>query len=186
MYGNFMVTMRDLIKAELNKDITQRDLAGKIGFSHSTIQKILFTETKHTYEIRKKVADYFGVPVSDFYDGESGNIGQRTDIVLRDLDVARERQPSAGVISEQSSAYNKVDKYKVIAEVGEILDSGNADIIGALVKNVQEFKRAAATATRLNVCEDELKEVKEKIAELRKQVDRLTAPPTSAEGSDAS
>lgn len=62
-----MVNMRELIKSELNKGITQRELAGKIGFSHSTIQKILFTETKHTYEIRKKVADYFGVPVSDFY-----------------------------------------------------------------------------------------------------------------------
>lgn len=60
--------MKEMIKAELNKGITQRDLAMRIGFSHSTIQKILFTDTKCTYETRKKVADYFRVPVSHFYD----------------------------------------------------------------------------------------------------------------------
>lgn len=68
--------MRELIKAELSKGITQRELAGKLRFSHSTIQKILFTETKHGYDIRKKVADYFGVPVSDFYDDHLVATGQ--------------------------------------------------------------------------------------------------------------
>lgn len=60
--------MRDMIKEELNKGVTQRDLAKRIGFSHGTIQKILFTDTKYTYETRKKVADYFRVPVAHFYD----------------------------------------------------------------------------------------------------------------------
>jgi transcriptional regulator with XRE-family HTH domain len=63
-----MSSMKEMLKAELNKGITQRDLAMRIGFSHSTIQKILFTDTKCTYETRKKVADYFRVPVSHFYD----------------------------------------------------------------------------------------------------------------------
>ncbi len=62
------MTMRELIKDALNKGLTQRELAEKIGFSHSTIQKILFTNTKCTYETRKKVADYFRVPVAQFYD----------------------------------------------------------------------------------------------------------------------
>lgn len=66
--------MRELIQAQLNKGVTQRELAGKIGFSHSTIQKILFTDTKCTYETRKLVADYFHVPVSDFYDQPAGII----------------------------------------------------------------------------------------------------------------
>jgi len=60
--------MRELIKNELKRDINQRELAGKIGFSQGTLQKILFTETKFTYDTRKKVADYFHVPVSQFYD----------------------------------------------------------------------------------------------------------------------
>lgn len=173
-----MATMRELIKAVLNKDITQRDLAGKIGFSHSTIQKILFTETKHTYEIRKKVADYFGVPVSDFYEGEPGATGQRTDIALRDIAAARDQQSSPRKIKEQSSTYN-FNKYKVVTEVGEILDSGNTDIITALVRNVQEFKRAVETAARLDVCEEELKVQRKEIDDLHKQVDKLTTPPTT-------
>lgn len=60
--------MKEMIIAELNKGITQRDLAKRVGFSHGTIQKILFTSTKFTYETRKKVADYFRIPVSRFYD----------------------------------------------------------------------------------------------------------------------
>ena len=60
--------MKKMIKDELNKGITQRDLAKRIGVSHGTIQKILFTDTKYTYETRKKVADYFRVPVAHFYD----------------------------------------------------------------------------------------------------------------------
>ncbi|MFA5261328.1 MAG: helix-turn-helix transcriptional regulator [Candidatus Omnitrophota bacterium] len=60
--------MKDLILSELNNGVTQRDLANKIHVSQGTIQKILFTETKFTHETRKKVADYFRVPVSDFYD----------------------------------------------------------------------------------------------------------------------
>jgi len=64
--------MKELIKGELNKGITQRELANKVHVSQGTIQKILFTDTKFTYETKKKVADYFGVPVSDFYDGTTG------------------------------------------------------------------------------------------------------------------
>lgn len=87
-------------------------------------------------------------------------------------------------INEQPSYF--VDKYRVVAEVGEILDSGNVDIIIALAKNVQEFKRAVVTAKRLNVCEEELKELRDEVSDLRKQVSNLTAPPTSADGSDVS
>jgi len=74
----------------------------------------------------------------------------------------------------------------VISDVSAIMYSGNSGIISALTKNVQEFKRAVETANRLSVCEIELKEVRQEIADLRQQVDRLTAPPISVEGSDAS
>lgn len=63
-----MATMRELIQNELKKGLTQRELAQKIGFSHGTIQKILFTDTRFTFETRKKVADYFRVPVAQFYE----------------------------------------------------------------------------------------------------------------------
>jgi len=90
-----MQKMKELIKNELSRGTTQRDLASKIGFSHSTIQKILFTNTRCTYETRKKVADYFRVPVEQFYDVDAGiasrpailpvAAGKRTDISLAEL-----------------------------------------------------------------------------------------------------
>jgi hypothetical protein len=115
--------------------------------------------------------------------------GPRTDISLRDVAAARHLQSSVEKINEEPSTFlvsQTVDKYKVIAEVGEILDSGDADIISALVKNVQEFKRAVDQAKRLYVCEDELKDVREEIAELRKQVARLSSPATGADRRGAS
>lgn len=75
-----MATMRELIQNELKKGLTQRELAQKIGFSHGTVQKILFTDTRFTFETRKKVADYFRVPVAQFYDdiGPSESFTVRT------------------------------------------------------------------------------------------------------------
>lgn len=89
-------------------------------------------------------------------------------------------------VKEQTATYNAVDKYKVVAEVGEILDSGHADIIAALVKNVQEFKRAVNQSKRLNVCEEELKAQRKEIDDLHNQVARLTAPPTIVKQSEDS
>ena len=78
------------------------------------------------------------------------------------------------------------DKNRVIAEVGEILDSGNADIIDALVKNVREFRRAVDTTQKLNSCLDQINVQQTQINELIQKVDGLTAPPTGADVSEAS
>ena len=106
--------MRELIKSELNKGITQRDLAGKLHFSHSTIQKILFTETKHSYDIRKKVADYFHVPVSDFYDDNSIPSGQPEHPL-----TAAPVPPPAGVVAYDLLFKALMDR---IEAQGETLD----------------------------------------------------------------
>jgi len=66
-----------------------------------------------------------------------------------------------------------------------IIESGQQGIITALVSNVREFKRAAEQANRLTVCEEELKVVREEIADLRRQVDRLAAPLHGADQSGA-
>lgn len=119
--------MKDVLRRRINEklqgDISQDALAEAIGISQATIHKILYTETKHTFDVLQRCADYFQVPISQFYEGESAT-GQRTDIVLRDLDEVRKRQPSAKLVSEQPSAYNKVDKYKIVTEVGESVYAG--------------------------------------------------------------
>ncbi len=164
--------LRALIENELRTDITQDKLAQNIGVSQATIQKILFSETKHTLDILQKCANYFQVPVSDLLHAD------RTDISLHDIAAARNRTLPPADLLEQERAYQRSEKYKIITEVGEILDSGNDDIINALVKNVHEFKRAVETSKRLNVCEAQLAAQKEEMDALRNQVNRLTAPPS--------
>lgn len=62
--------MKNLIKGELDSGVKQIELAGKIGVSQSTIQKILYTQTKPTIETVKKVARYFNKSTSYFLDDE--------------------------------------------------------------------------------------------------------------------
>ena len=76
---------------------------------------------------------------------------------------------------------HRPDIAAVIHDVADILTSGQGEIIDALVKNVQEFKRATETAKRLSACEIELKDLKDEVSGLKKQIDRLTAPPTGAD-----
>jgi transcriptional regulator with XRE-family HTH domain len=159
---------------------TQNSLSIDTKLSDAYISQIINEKRCPTPKVQIRIANALGMDYLDFLALGKKLTGDRTDINLRDVAAAR-----AG-ITEQASIYNKVDKYKVIAEVGEILDSGHDAVIGALVKNVQEFKRAVDTAKRLHVCEDELKEVREEIADLRKQVDRLSSPVTGADRQGAS
>lgn len=172
--------------------LTAKGLAGELSISDALIndmknKRLKGRGIKFWRGIRSKYPQWESYLRGDATSPPSA--GQRTDISLRDVAAARHLQSSVEKINEEPSTFlvsHPVDKYKVIAEVGEILDSGNADIISALVKNVQEFKRAVDQAKRLYVCEDELKEVREEIAELRKQVARLSSPATGADRRGAS
>lgn len=62
--------MKTLLQAAIDSGISQRKLAKDINISQGTIQNILFTNTKITYETRKKIAAYFRVPVASMYDDE--------------------------------------------------------------------------------------------------------------------
>jgi transcriptional regulator with XRE-family HTH domain len=54
----------DVYTARLNEGLTQRELAGKCGVSLTTIQR-LEGDGGATPRNAKKVADYFGVQVTD-------------------------------------------------------------------------------------------------------------------------
>lgn len=69
--------VRTLIKDELNKGLTQRDLATRIRISHGTIQKILFTETEQKVATLQKIADYFKIPIHEIMGGGSDPAGSR-------------------------------------------------------------------------------------------------------------
>lgn len=55
--------IRELIQREIDKGVKQIALARGIGISQSSIQKILYTDTKHTLDTIKKVAAYFKIPL---------------------------------------------------------------------------------------------------------------------------
>jgi exonuclease VII small subunit len=84
-----------------------------------------------------------------------------------------------------SDSPGAIKQRRVINEVVEILESGKVDIIDALVKNVREFKRAVDMSKRLFVCEDELIILKKEIADMRGELDRLTARPDGSDPQDA-
>ena len=109
--------------------------------------------------------------------------GGHMRLASNSADYPQSAAADAAKINEQPSSF--VDKYRVVAEVGEILDSGNLDIIDALVKNVREFKRAVDMSKRLFVCEDELVVLKKEMADMRRELDRLTARPDGADQQDA-
>lgn len=58
-------TAKVLIKGAIDKGKRQIHLANEIGISSSSIQKILYTNTKPTVETLRKIAVYFKVPIAD-------------------------------------------------------------------------------------------------------------------------
>lgn len=64
--------------------------------------------------------------------------------------------------------------------------SGQHGIISALISNVREFKRAVDTATELKECKTLMTGMQDQIDGLRRDINRLTAPPTIAEKSEVS
>jgi len=131
-----------------------------------------------------------GVPENFLNILKAANIDPQiwSDIVAERIASAAYRVPTLTPqhVSETPAADLHSDVASVISDVSAIMYSGETEIADALKKNVREFKLAVETKKRLHVCEDELKVVHKEINELKVQVARLTAPPTSAEGSDAS
>jgi transcriptional regulator with XRE-family HTH domain len=103
---------------------------------------------------------------------------------LSDIELGK-KTPSKRIIKSIEGRYEKVreeqntyaepshatgDRGHVISEVLEILDSGNTDIIEALVKNVREFSRAVNMANRVHDCEAEIIILKNELDQVKKDL----------------
>lgn len=86
----------------------------------------------------------------------------------------------------KASPRAETEKEQILTLVGKILDSGNDGVANALIKNVEEFARAVDTAVELTSCQERLDVMQSQINELKRQFDRITAPPIGVEQSDAS
>lgn len=64
-----MSVIFDLMSARLNKGMAQRELADKIGVSREVIRRLELGYGAHPANA-KKVADYFGVQVTDVLPSE--------------------------------------------------------------------------------------------------------------------
>jgi hypothetical protein len=88
--------------------------------------------------------------------------------------------------TEKNANYETEDDLKdVVSDVIKIMQSGNAGIIKALVKNVQEFSLAVDTARELTTCLESIEGMQKQIDDLNKKVDKLTAHPDGVEHQDA-
>lgn len=167
-------TYRILLSKETARHQSRRAAAIKIGIPPASLGNYLDTDTVPIMRVLLKLSSYFNVPVPD---------------LLRDCQD--EQFPTSPFVhgSQATSAVatpDREDKYRVIAEVGEILDSGNVDIIDALVKNVREFRRAVDNTKKLNSCLDQINAMQTQINKLTQKVDGLTTPPTGADALAAS
>jgi hypothetical protein len=171
--------LKEVLETAAHKAGGVRALARNSGINPTSLQDYIDEKTIPGSEMISRIAAYCLKSPAYFFDESTSYANpQPTDESVT---------PAHGLRKTYALATpNKKDKYKVIAEVGEILDSGNEDIISALVKNVQEFKRAVETSKRLNVCENELDKVQGEVADLRRQVDHLSSPSTGADQQAAS
>ena len=110
-----MEKIRNFINAELKRGVNQTELANKIGLSQSTIQKILNTNTKHTFGTVKLIAAYFRKPVSFFLETDQPN------------DPAESIVP-AGEDKDREELYRQID---------QILHSKDQDLIRSLQTSVR-------------------------------------------------
>lgn len=57
---------KEFIKAEVEKGISQTEIANKVGVSNATVYKMLYTNTTLTLATLKKIANAYGKPISFF------------------------------------------------------------------------------------------------------------------------
>jgi transcriptional regulator with XRE-family HTH domain len=81
--------LKKLLKATIDKGISQTQIAKVMGVSQATIYKMLETDTKHDLTTLNKAAIYFQVPLSEFLEDEENS---SPDEDTNRLIVAREAQ----------------------------------------------------------------------------------------------
>ncbi|HDZ62533.1 MAG TPA: XRE family transcriptional regulator [Nitrospirae bacterium] len=80
--------IRKLIKDDIDSGTKQITLARGIGLSQSSIQKILYTDTKPTVETVKKIAAYYNVLVADLITDnieDVGRVSEKESLYLDDI-----------------------------------------------------------------------------------------------------
>jgi len=93
------------------------------------------------------------------------------------------REPKAGYGAP--AAEQKISIEEAVGKAYKILSSGTALSV-ALYLNIQQFAAALDSSQELKACRDEISELKAQILESRRQVDSLTAAPSTATEQTAS
>lgn len=124
--------MVELVKNELSKGLTQMGLAKKIGISQGGIQDILYSKKNFTYETRKKVADYFHIPITMLYDEPAeaqrfGKITERRDdelvmykkICASQEDTIESQAKTIALLEKENARLSALPRPIVVSEVNE-------------------------------------------------------------------
>ncbi len=166
--------------------ISQAKLAINTGIP---LYKIAYAETnaaKISHEIAKLLSEKFNYNLAWILTGEGPMRGKG------ESDHGQDKQPSATPIYNKdtlpSAAVVDAQKINIEEAMGKtysVLTSGTPYAV-ALYLNIQQFSSAVDATKELRVCRDLIAGMQSQIDDLRHQVNRLTASPTTAEQQKAS
>lgn len=147
----------------------QNEIAIEINKTESFISQLRKGKKNASNPVQKQIAAVYGYDYLDFL------------MLGKNIAFGQETKLAANIVNEPIRPYGIDKKTKdIIKDVIKIMQSGNAGIVNALVKNVQEFSRAVDTAAELKSCLENIEALQKQIDVLNEKVDRLSARPDGA------
>jgi transcriptional regulator with XRE-family HTH domain len=144
----------------------QNEIAIEIDKTESFISQLRKGKKNASSPVQQQIAAAYGYDYADFI------------MLGKNIASGIDTSPSPNIINEPMPHYGTDKKTKdIIKNVIKIMQSGNAGIINALVKNVHEFSLAVDTASELKSCLDNIEALQKQIDILNEKVDRLSAHP---------
>ena len=167
---------------DLDRGITDVDLAKILGTNKNTLAGYRKEEGLLKGEvIENLVLHYHFHPMWLFLNEGEPFPGARAK--YKDV-CGPEEPPPASYIKEEQAAWTadgaaqKINIDEAWGKTYKVLKSGTPYAV-ALYLNIQQFSGALDATTELQVCKDSIADLQSQVDALRRQVDGITAPPTS-------
>ena len=163
-----------------DRNFTNRSLASLLNIAVGNIAQYRSMNVRPSAEFMEKFCKQFGFSEGWFLSG----IGEPfPGARIKHPEICGPADPLPGVHETKASyatgADQKVNIEMAMGKAYKVLSSGTA-LGAALYLNIEQFSSALETGHELKVCQDQIGGLQTQINDLRGQVDRLTADPTTA------